>query len=1018
MSTRSSRSSRLGRTTSTFLFAGALTCTVVMILADSAAWGQDGPPAGPREGGGMRGRGGGGDGGGDRPEYPPFDEVSKGFEKVVSVADGSQSLYDVWIDRKKNQLLAELPRGWQSQKYLFAVTQSTGGTFAGLQGPSAYVYWRQYDNRLALLAPELDTRSTGERETKISVERLFTDRVLLDVPIACMGPSGHPVIVLDDLLVGRASTFLGASGGGMNARLMRVMKAKAFPQNLEIAIEVPMTAAVSPRGGGGGPGGGRGGGGDTSGTLTQFHYSISAIPENTAYKPRIADERIGYFTTVYRDLGKYVDDTKWVRYIDRWQIEKRDPDLKISPPKEPIVFYIESTGPVRYRRWLRQGIEYWNNAFRKVGIDSAIEVQYQDASTGAHMDKDPEDVRYNFIRWLNNDVSTAIGPHRANPLTGQILDADVVLTDGWIRAYWGWYNEQAPEMAVEGMSAETLTWLEKYPQWDPRMLLSTPEQRQRILQKRAERNARIAAGEYVPPMNRDPAVALNDDLEQIAGWLVHDHFQCMAAHGLAMHMAFAGMTLENLGMLDEFQTPPAPPPGDTPPATPGGDKPGEKPKADKPETLDGIPEWFVGPLVADLVCHEVGHTLGLRHNFKASAIYTMAQINSNEWKGKKAIAGSVMDYIPPNFNLGAGEVQGDFGMIDIGPYDYWAIEYGYTFDDPKKVLERTSDPELVYLTDDDTGGSDPLARRYDLASDPQVYCETIIRIVQQHRSKLMEKYVKDGQSWSRARRGYERTLSMQTGALGNIANWVGGTHVTRARKGDPNSGAPLIVTDVAKQRAALQFVIDFGFKDEAFGITPELLNYMTIDKWGDQGDRGSGDSAWPVNDRIIGVQASALTQIMNPATLKRVYDNELRTPSDQDALTLPELLTKLDNSIYGELGINLDGVTFTDRKPMVSSLRRNLQSGMTDRLIILAGDDDSMPRPIRTLCMSNLRSLNSRLDTLLAKSNSGQVVAYTLAHLQDLNDRVDRALNTVQVTGITIEIPAAAPTFPRPGAGN
>jgi hypothetical protein len=566
------------------------------------------------------------------------------------------------------------------------------------------------------------------------------------------------------------------------------------------------------------------------------------------------------------------------------------------------------------------------------------------------------------------------------------------------------------------MSAETLKWLEKYPQWDPRMLLSTPEQRQRILQKRADRDARIAAGEVVPVYS-DPAIALNDDLEQIAGWLDHDHFQCMAAHGLAMHMAFAGMTLQGLGLVDEDEQAP---PGEGPDAPPAnGDKPGEKPekpKADKPETLDGIPEWFVGPLVADLVCHEVGHTLGLRHNFKASAIYTMAQINSPEWKGKKAIAGSVMDYLPPNFNLGTGEVQGDFGMIDIGPYDYWAIEYGYGFEDPKKVLARVADPELVYLTDDDTGGSDPLARRYDLGADPQAYCETLIRIVQQHRGKLTDKFVKDGQSWARARRGYERTLSMQTGALGIMANWVGGTHVTRARKGDPNSGAPLTVADAAKQRAALQFVIDNGFRDEAFGITPALLSYMTIDKWGDQGDRGSGDSAWPVNDRIMGVQASALTQIMNPTTLKRVYDNELRAAPDQDVVTLPELLTKLDDSIYGELGIKLDGNTFTDRKPMISPLRRNLQSGMTDRLIILAGDDDAMPRPIRTLCMSNLRSLNTRVDNLLSKSNSGQIDAYTLAHLQDLNDRIDRALNTVQVTGITVEVAApAAPAFPRAG---
>ena len=89
----------------------------------------------------------------------------------------------------------------------------------------------------------------------------------------------------------------------------------------------------------------------------------------------------------------------------------------------------------------------WNEAFRKIGIDNAIEVYQQDEVTGAHMEKDPEDVRYNFVRWLNNDVATAIGPSRAHPVTGQILDADIVLTDGWIRAFYSWYDDRPTEIA-------------------------------------------------------------------------------------------------------------------------------------------------------------------------------------------------------------------------------------------------------------------------------------------------------------------------------------------------------------------------------------------------------------------------------------------------------------------------------------------------------------------------------------------------------------------------------------------
>ena len=148
-----------------------------------------------------------------------------------------------------------------------------------------------------------------------------------------------------------------------------------------------------------------------------------------------------------------------VRFINRWHLEKDDPSLKISPPKNPITFYIEHTTPVRYRRWVEKGVLYWNKAFENIGISNAIQVEFQNARTGRHVEKDPEDVRWNFIRWLNNDVGTAIGPSRVNPLTGEILDADIILTDGWIRHYWMQYNELLPQAAMQGMSPETLAWL-------------------------------------------------------------------------------------------------------------------------------------------------------------------------------------------------------------------------------------------------------------------------------------------------------------------------------------------------------------------------------------------------------------------------------------------------------------------------------------------------------------------------------------------------------------------------------
>ena len=241
-----------------------------------------------------------------KPEFPDFKDVAEDFEKVVSpTTEEGPSLYSIWVREKDGQMLAELPRGYERQKHFFAMTVGTGEIFAGLQGRDLYTYWKRYDKRMALMAPQISTRSTGDQESKDSVENIFTDRVLLDVPIVCMGPSGQPVIDLDDLLAGRASTFFGGSARGANPRLSEIVKAKAFPENIEIAIEMPTAGGV----------------------LKEFHYSISKVEGSKDYKPREADQRIGSFTTSYRDLGKFTDDETIVRYVNRWNLQKRDPSL-------------------------------------------------------------------------------------------------------------------------------------------------------------------------------------------------------------------------------------------------------------------------------------------------------------------------------------------------------------------------------------------------------------------------------------------------------------------------------------------------------------------------------------------------------------------------------------------------------------------------------------------------------------------------------------------------------------------
>ncbi len=152
-----------------------------------------------------------------------------------------------------------------------------------------------------------------------------------------------------------------------------------------------------------------------------------------------------------------------------------------------------------------------------------------------------------------------------------------------------------------------------------------------------------------------------------------------------------------------------------------------------------------------------------------------------------------------------------------------------------------------------------------------------------------------------------------------MANWVGGAFINRDKKGDPGDRRPIEPVSAKVQRDALKFVIENAFRDEAYGLTPAILERMTLDKWWDDQASVSSDSTFPVHDRVLGMQASALTMLMNPTTLRRVFDNEQLVAADQEALVLPEVMETLLKEIWSELDNKPEGEV-SARKPRISSL--------------------------------------------------------------------------------------------------
>jgi hypothetical protein len=398
--------------------------------------------------------------------------------------------------------------------------------------------------------------------------------------------------------------------------------------------------------------------------------------------------------------------------------------------------------------------------------------------------------------------------------------------------------------------------------------------------------------------------------------------------------------------------------------------------------------------------HEVGHTLGLRHNFKASALLSIDEINDSAKTRETGLTASVMDYAPANL-MPKGAAQGDYFSTTIGPYDTWAIEYGYKplsggtegeVAELKKIAGRSGDAGLAFSTDEDTRGidPDPLSNRFDLGKDPVAYAKLRAQLIGELWPSVLNDVIKDGDGYERARRAFGVLLSNHGQAMYFASRFVGGLYMSRSHKGDPNFKTPFSVVEVAKQRDALALLEDQIFSDKPFHFPPELYNHLASSRWNHWGTNPPLRADLPVHEVISMWQERILSQVLSPLTLERLHDSELRVPADQDALTTAELLERLTKAVFAETD-NLAPGDYTNRKPAVSSLRRNLQRVYLKRLAQLALGESGAPQDCQTVAFAELSALDGRIHKLL--EGNVKLDGYSKAHFEESSARIRKVLD-------------------------
>ena len=903
-----------------------------------------------------------------------FEAGPQVFDDLVSNSEVLPGLFTLYRDRDTDQIYLEIDPRQLNQNFISVTTLNSGlGEFLyrGFPLGDFLFQFRKVRDSIQVVVPNIYFRTDVDDPQRQSIERSFSDSTIASLPILSTHPERETYLVnwSDVLMGGQDLTGFVSTIGWMlggyapNPGTSYLTDVRSLPENVEIdtvygfsgggfSEGIPSFFALSAL-----P--------DNRAFNLDIHFSISKLPTNNGYQPRLADERVGYFVTAHQNLSQFNQSDLFIRYIDRWHLEKADPTLELSPPKEPLVFWIENTVPLDYRAAIRDGILSWNPAFEAAGFKNAIEVKQMPDDA----DWDPADIRYNTVRWTNSlDSFGAIGVPRVNPLTGEILDADVVIDAGILRFVQNEGGFIAQQLQPQNLSFNSSPSLcnqslqRPYLQWLALQHSHSPTSAAPSVGGRSPLQA--------PSTQRLSSVNLLD--------MTSDY--CFGLE-VANNGALGALSLTTVNNV--------------------------LPSSEKMQT-------FVQQYLTYLTSHEIGHTLGLRHNFRGSTMLSPEELNDTSITQEKGLTGSVMDYTPVNL-APQGQEQGDFFATTIGPYDEWAIDYGYRVTDAitpsqewdilDSIARRAPEEGLSYATDEDSFDFyNPEAVRWDMSSDPLKYSQWQMENARVLWDKLHQRYPIDGESYSELRDRFDVVFFHYFTNAITATRYVGGQVFNRDRRGDPGGRQPFEVVPVEKQREAIDVLQTYVFAPDAFEFSPTLISQLAPSRWFHWGSFPVINRLdYPVYDTVSFLQSIVLSDLLSGERLVRLRDTALSHPPES-VLSTTELFASVQKGIWAEILDDPEAVE-------ISGLRRSLQrqyikiltsimsgsgatfsdpsASLTD--VIIAFQTAGAPDDAKLLARYQLDELDRQITDVLGDLPD-DVEITTKAHLQDAHDRITKAL--------------------------
>lgn len=518
----------------------------------------------------------------------------------------------------------------------------------------------------------------------------------------------------------------------------------------------------------------------------------------------------------------------------------------------------------------------------------------------------------------------------------QKADADWTTTEGVRMLAIRWFAQEGPGSTAVGPS-----------QKDPRTgeILRGAV----IIDENRVRVFRARAGEAVPRWAEQ--LPPNATLAQ-----EHDHDLCNYADVAFDEASFGFDLLVERGLLDP-----------------------NSPEADR----------YIADALKNVTMHEIGHALGLRHNFRASTAMTPAQLRDRAYTQANGLSASVMEYNAQNLPL-KGEPVADYNMLTLGAYDYWAIEYGYREyanpDAEKPALKALAarserEPALAYATDQDLGNNDPMINQRDMSSDPLDFAQRQIKLARELWERVTTRPLAADEDLTVYRRALNRVLNSMGASLPFAAKYVGGVYTSRAAAG---ANQPLLVpVPAAQQGAALDVLIKEIFSSASFKFDPKALSRLGVDHNEPLGTAQQGvDFSLPT--AVLTLQRGALDALMADSLAGRLADAETKVADPRKLLTYSEVQTRLSKAVWSELAAGNKG------KGDIDSLRRNLQREHVRRLATgLVRASATTAADVRAVHRQVAMKLQSQLKTALAGKRRSSLVQ---AHLEDSLETLTEAL--------------------------